>query len=165
LAPNVTSELLRLVGSLELLEPRTKELVINAVFPLLTKKKSEPTLHSLLWMIGRLGSRMPISVGLDRIPNASKISMWIEKGMEWPREWVAKQIQPISLCMMLWGYRTGDRYMDISEDLRTRLVGWLESHNAPSRHLELLRSSGRLQDDDADKVIGESLPLGFRLKV
>jgi hypothetical protein len=66
------------------------------------------------------------------------------------------------LAMMQAARRTGDRYRDIGQESRTEVLRWMETSNAPSHYLQLVREVGRLADQEQQEIFGESLPLGLR---
>jgi hypothetical protein len=160
---NVTTELLRLVGSLEWLRNEDKSAAAELCLQSLTKKKLEPLHGALLWTIGRLGSRVPVYANLQQVLNASRVESYLERLMRWDDSFVKKNTSMVSLCMMLLARRTEDRYRDIPNGLRERVVAFLRSYSAPEMHLELIATGGRLDEENAASIVGESLPLGFRL--
>jgi hypothetical protein len=60
--------------------------------------------------------------------------------------------------------RTGDRYRDVSNDVRQRVLDWLTASSATVHHIQLVRDGGQLDSDEAGRVFGESLPKGLRLR-
>jgi hypothetical protein len=59
---------------------------------------------------------------------------------------------------------TGDRYRDLSEGARGRVVEWLVVHGAPGHFVSLVREGGRLEAEEQRSVFGESLPRGLRIE-
>jgi len=59
--------------------------------------------------------------------------------------------------------RTDDRYRDVDDVLRDRVLDWLEDHSASEHYRQLVRDGGRLDDEEQGRVFGESLPQGLRL--
>ncbi len=72
--------------------------------------------------------------------------------------------QPMEqLAVMQLARRTGDRYRDLPEKLRAKVLDWLAANQAPAHFLELVRSGGRLDREEQGIVFGEALPKGLRI--
>jgi hypothetical protein len=56
--------------------------------------------------------------------------------------------------------RTGDRYRDVAEELRARVVSLLESWGAPEHFVQLVREGGELAAEEQRLTFGEALPRG-----
>ncbi len=67
------------------------------------------------------------------------------------------------LAAMQLSRRTQDRYRDLDEGLRQRVVDWLDDAQAPPHLVELVRDGGTLASEERDQVFGEALPKGLRL--
>jgi hypothetical protein len=59
--------------------------------------------------------------------------------------------------------KTGDRFRDLPESLRSTLLRRLQSAETRESFLRLIAEGGQLEADDAGLVLGESLPTGLRL--
>jgi hypothetical protein len=160
---NVLTELLRLVGSLEWLSGDEKGSIAELALTGLSKRKLE-TLHGpLLWMLGRLGSRRPVYASLQQVVDASRVQAWIEKLLKLEPLFHERNKGLISLCLMQMTLRTRDRYRDHPSSLRERVANHLKSIGAPELHIRLVEEGGRLDVADTESVVGDALPLGFRL--
>lgn len=60
--------------------------------------------------------------------------------------------------------RTGDRYRDLSEAVRDRVLARMATIEAPPHYIKLVRDGGELEQDEQDLVFGESLPHGLQLR-
>jgi hypothetical protein len=60
--------------------------------------------------------------------------------------------------------RTGDRFRDIEEDLRQRVLEYLDRQAASEHARMLVRDGGQLDTDEQGRVFGEALPKGLRLR-
>jgi hypothetical protein len=60
--------------------------------------------------------------------------------------------------------RTGDRYRDLPDHLREAVIVWLADHRAGEHAIQLVREGGELGTDEQDRVFGEALPKGLRLR-
>jgi molecular chaperone DnaK (HSP70) len=153
-----TTEMWRLLGSLELLTPETKVELGNMLLDILPKKKMEPVQLAVLWAIGRLGARAPMYGPLNTVVPANTASQWLERIFAMRNDDPACQ-----LAVMQLARRTDDRYRDLPERLRKEAVDWLTVNDSPRHFLELVRDGGRLDDEEEGLVFGESLPKGLQL--
>ena len=160
---NVTTELLRLIGSLEWLSNEDKILVCEQAIQALAKKKLEPIHGPLLWMIGRLASRTPVYASLQQVVSETRANQWIDKLLKLDPVWMQRNVAMYSLCLMQMSRRTNDRYRDVATAVRDRVASQLQAIDAPPLHIQLVLEGGKLDDSIADTIVGEALPLGFRL--
>ena len=160
---NVAIELMRLVGSLEWLTSEEKTMVAEQILPALNKKKLEPIHGPLLWTLGRLGSRSPVYATLQQVVGASKVQSWTERLLGLEHAWCERNVNPFSLCLMQMTRRTDDRYRDVSSEFRERVARRLTELQAPALYIDLILQGGGLDQASADSIVGEALPLGFRL--
>jgi hypothetical protein len=161
---NVAAELLRLLGSLERLCSADKSVVAEACLQALDKKKMEPLRPALLWTIGRLGCRVPVYASLQQTVSIERATAWIDGLLAIDASWVAKESSAYCLALMLLARKTGDRYRDVSEKVRGRVVERMKGLGAPAMHLDLVVRGGRLDEEQSAQVVGDALPLGFTLR-
>jgi hypothetical protein len=67
------------------------------------------------------------------------------------------------LAVMQTARRTGDRYRDVPDKLRTHVLDWLARHDAPAHFSQLVREVGQLDAEEQGLVFGEALPKGLRI--
>ena len=84
-------------------------------------------------------------------------------------DWLAK-LMPVygddpmaRLAAMQMARRTDDRYRDLPEKVRTRVLDWLRLHESPAHFIELVRDGGQLDSQEQGLVFGEALPKGLRM--
>jgi hypothetical protein len=58
----------------------------------------------------------------------------------------------------------GDRYRDIDEEIRARVLRSLQVRQAAPHYRQLVSEGGRLAGEEAAQVLGDSLPLGLSLR-
>ena len=160
---NVAIELMRLIGSLEWLSSDEKSAVAEQILQSFGRKKLEAVHGPLLWTLGRLGSRTPVYATLQQVVSASRVQSWVEKLLKLDQAWIAKNAGMVSLCLMQMTRRTDDRYRDVPSLLRERVAHRLTQLNSPALHIDLILRGGGLDQASEDSIVGESLPLGFRL--
>lgn len=157
---NVAIEQLRLLGSLERLKVGDKSSMVEGAFAGLGRRKLEPLYDGILWMIGRLGNRVPVYATIQQTPSIERVEGWISKLLELPQSVQSKPAYGLSL--MLLGRLTGDRYRDVRVGWRERVEARLEELGH-ARLASLVIQGGGLDQEQLDTVVGESLPLGFTL--
>jgi hypothetical protein len=157
---NVAIEQLRLLGSLERLKVGDKSSMVEGAFAGLGRRKLEPLYDGILWMIGRLGNRVPVYATIQQTPSIERVEGWISKLLELPQSVQSKPAYGLSL--MLLGRLTGDRYRDVRVGWRERVEARLEELGHV-RLASLVIQGGGLDQEQLDTVVGESLPLGFTL--
>ena len=158
-SPHEGLEVLRLLGSLELLPGETKIELGNLLIDLLPKRKLEALRPALAWGLGRIGARVPVYGPLNTVVSPREAAVWAEKILDVGEE------SPMSVFALLQiARKTGDRYRDLPESLRDKVLAWMERANAPSHALELVRTGGQLDEQEQSRVFGESLPKGLRIR-
>jgi hypothetical protein len=158
-SPHETLEVLRLLGSLELLAGEVKIELGSKLLELLPKRKLEAIRPAIGWALGRLGAREPAYGPLNTVTPASAASEWIEKllALEWSD--AMTQFAVVNLAR-----KTDDRFRDIDEPLRGRVLEWLSQHGAGEHARSLVAEGGQLDADEQGRVFGESLPKGLRVR-
>ncbi len=159
LSPQELIELLRLVGSLELLPKSEKSQLGDWLIDLLSVKKWAAARGAALWTIGRLGSRLPVYGPLNCVVDCERVEVWLRKLCS-----VQLSDTQLALALMLCGRRVHDRYRDIRHEVREMVIARLESQSAPLHWIDLVRDGGQLASDEANQVLGEALPLGLTLR-
>jgi hypothetical protein len=69
----------------------------------------------------------------------------------------------VQLTLMQLSRKTGDRFRDLPESLRSKLLDRLRGAAARPGFLQLIAEGGQLEEEEAGLVFGESLPTGLRL--
>ena len=153
-----SSEAWRLLGSLEHLSVNTKVQVGEMLADLFRKRKYEKVRNPMIWAMGRLGQRQPLYGPLNHVVPSADAERWCEL-------LVGTEVHESShVAAMQLARRTEDRYRDMDEKVRERVVQWMTETNAPSHLIELVESGGQLADEERDKVFGEALPRGLRIR-
>lgn len=151
------AEILRLLGSLELLTPGVKTDIGNLLVELLSKNRLPEAAAALYWALARIGARRPFYGPLNAVVPVDVVSRWIELLL-------AAGDEPTKrLAMMQLARRTEDRYRDIAPELRGKVVQWLKSHGAAAHFIELVQEGGTLDEEEQGMVFGEALPRGLRM--
>jgi hypothetical protein len=152
-------ELLRLVGSLELLPKSEKQLLGDWLVQLLHVNKWSACRSAILWTIGRLGARVPAYGPLNTVVETEYVSRWLDALL---KRSIDDSNYPLAL--MLCARRVADRYRDLAPELRSRVLDELEAVKSPEHYRTLVEDGGQLDGEEASQILGESLPLGLRIK-
>jgi len=158
-SPHEATEVLRLLGSLELLAGERKLELGRMLLDLLPKRKLEPLRPAMAWAIGRLGQRDPAYGPLNTVTPVAEASRWLVQLLSEDKPDSAVQFAVVQLAR-----KTGDRYRDIHADLRQRTLAWLTSTAAGQHALQLVEHGGQLDVEEQNRVFGEALPKGLRLR-
>jgi len=152
------AEIWRALGSLELLSVGSKIELGAMLLDILPKKKLEASRPAILWAIGRLGARQPVYGPLNTVVPAGTAGEWLRRLMD-----TGSDDSEALLAVMQLARRTDDRYRDIPDRLRDKVLGWLEIRDAPAHFVELVRRGGQLDAEEQGLVFGEALPKGLRI--
>jgi actin-like ATPase involved in cell morphogenesis len=158
-SPHESLEVLRLLGALELLAGDVKIELGNLLLDLLPKKKLEPIRSAIAWALGRAGAREPAYGPLNAVVPLDDVSQWIERLLASESPDAMTQFGLVNLSR-----RTGDRFRDIDQPLRDRVLSWLQEHGAGDHALKLVRAGGHLDAGEQTRVFGEALPKGLRIR-
>ena len=156
--PHESAEVWRLLGSLELLRMSLKEELGSAILDLLPREKASASLFAL----GRLGSRTPVYGPLNALVPPELAEQWVARLMAWEPKEDDQRSQHLFALVQL-ARRTDDRYRDLSDAMRQKVVDHLRQHAAPGRYIELVSSGGHLGEEEQKLAFGESLPRGLRI--
>jgi DNA-K related protein/Hsp70 protein len=157
-AANDLAELLRLVGSLELLPKAEKAQLGSWLVDLQGIKKWTFASSAIFWAIGRLGCRVPTYGPLNVVVDTSSVESWIERLLSCNYKGHESAYQ---LALMQSARLVNDRYRDIDAQLRKRVIEQLQQVVAPEHYIVLVERGGQLAGEEASQIIGESLPLGL----
>lgn len=158
--PAELSEIWRLIGSLELLPLALKDEVGDMLMDLLGKSAMSAVKAAMVWSIGRLGSRVPLYGPLNRVIGVERVETWLQRLLKADIKEPALVVAVLQLAR-----KTDDRYRDISDSLRSRVLTWMQQQNAPPHAVELVRIGGQLTLEEQGQMFGDALPKGLRLMV
>lgn len=153
-----SSELLRLLGASELLANAVKQEIGDLLLELIERPRLSALVPAALWVIGRIGARKLVYGPLNHVISTDTAGRWVSKVIS------LKSNDPMAVfAMMQLGRMTGDRYRDLDEGARGRVLKALDLHNAPAHFKELVSAVTTLASEDQSLVFGESLPKGLRI--
>jgi molecular chaperone DnaK (HSP70) len=154
--PHESQEVWRLLGSFELLSPEVKTELGELLMEQLGRKGPRLWGGAAIWALGRIGARVPMYGPLNGLVPVEIVERWIDVLASIP-----EADKELWFAIMQMARRTNDRYRDISEATRDRLITRMAGHHAPAHYLKLVRDGGELEREEQDLVFGESLPQGL----
>ncbi len=156
---NEISEILRMLGLLELLPVDYKIEIGQILLDVVKKDKSIKFIDEIIWVVGHLGSRNLIYGNLNNVIEYDVAEEWIRAILKLP-ELNGKHL--ISLVQL--GRKTNDRFRDINENLRYEINAVNKKLKGPERYKKLVLEGGDLTNEDQRLVLGDSLPAGLKMK-
>ena len=122
-------------------------------------KKLEPVRAAMAWALGRVGARVPVYGPLNTVVPAETAAVWLTSCSTPPTRHAMEQ-----LAVMQLARRTDDRYRDVPDKLRDKVIAWLDRAAAPPHFTDLVRRRGTLDAEEQGMIFGEALPRGLRLE-
>ena len=159
LRPEESVEVWRLLGAMELLSPAIKQEVGDLIIQLIDKPKLKPARDAMVWAIGRIGQRKPLYGPLNCVTGVDIVEDWLLRFL------ASEQPSPIEqLAVVQLSRKVNDRYRDLDDQFRTKIIRWLERSSANPTFTELVEQGGLFNTEQQGKIFGESLPQGLRLE-
>ena len=153
------AEIWRMLGSMELLAPPVRIELGDMIIDLLNRPAFESVRNALIWSLGRIGGRVPVYGPLNLVVPLSQVTTWIDILLRTGD----LHESTTQLALMQLTRRTHDRFRDIDDSLRQRVAAQLSSADARSHLVTLITEGGTLESEEANLILGESLPVGLRL--
>ena len=166
------AEVFRVLGSLELLKTATKTELGELLRQFISRDRPIPLRDAAIWAIGRIGARVPVYGPLNALLPVETVEIWatawvaapVKTSVNAPVTAAAKIDEKIAFALAQLTRRTGDRYRDVSDDLRRAVLDRLATSGASAHLVALVREGGQLQAEEQKLVFGESLPRGLRIE-
>lgn len=149
-------DMARLAAVLERVPAARKVELGQMLLARLARKGESP---HLWWAVGRLGTRVPAYGSAHDVVPAVLAAAWLERVLE--LDW--KAVIPAAFAATLLARLSGDRERDLDEALRTRVIQRLRTARAPASWLRMVEDVVELDEVDAGRLFGETLPPGLRL--
>lgn len=159
LRPEESVEVWRLLGSLELLPTVYKTELGNTIVNLKDKPKLKPARDAMIWALGRLGQRTPLYGPLNTVVSVEQVTDWLNSICHQADSSAIERLAVVQMARL-----TDDRYRDLAEPDRNRVLRWLDEQNAAEQLVKLVREGGKFDAEEQGKVFGEALPQGLRLE-
>ncbi|WP_105901453.1 Hsp70 family protein [Vibrio gangliei] len=149
--------MVRLSASLEHLDSEDK--ILLSTWYLNRAQKSSEHTQAHWWALGRLASRSQMYGSQHNIVPAAQVNQWLLKMLE--LDW--KQEPMIAFAAVMMARKTGDRSLDISEDIRVKVIEKLQASRATLSWIELVSEVKQLTEDESKKIFGDSIPAGLQM--
>ncbi|WP_153447050.1 Hsp70 family protein [Vibrio algicola] len=149
--------MVRLSASLEHLDSEDKILLATWFFN--RAQKSTDFIQAHWWAVARLASRSQLYGSQHNIIPAAQVSQWLLKMLE--LDW--KQEPTIAFAAVMMARKTGDRSLDIADDIRVALIEKLKANRASQSWVDLVSEVTQLSSDESKKIFGDSIPAGIIL--
>jgi hypothetical protein len=156
--PHESVEVLRLLGSLELLPVPVKVDLGDRLVDLLGVRKLESARNALIWTLGRLGQRIPVYGPLNTVVSQQKAASWTEAVFRHPESEAVGHF-----AVMQMARRSDDRHRDLDPSSRQAAVEWLLHQQARPHLIQLVTDGGQLDSEEQGQAVGEALPKGLRI--
>jgi molecular chaperone DnaK (HSP70) len=157
--PHETAEVWRTLGAMELLSLETKAELGTLLMDLLSRDRPTTIHEAALWAIGRIGARVPVYGPLNALVPAELAESWLTALIGLKQESHASQFAAVQMARL-----TGDRYRDLSDAMRQKILAWLAKCGAPAHFEKLVSEGGQLAAEEQKAAFGESLPRGLRIE-
>ena len=156
-SPQERLEIWMFVANLEKLYNQDKIRLGQQLFREVSLKKLKAQ-H--LWALSRLAARDLLYATADRTIPFSEAYHWIEQLMDY----TGSNPNPIGRAISQMARKTGDRARDIDEEMRIRVLNWMDSRNLAEDMKSRVRKVLPLASKDQNAMFGESLPQGIILR-
>ncbi|WP_318471214.1 Hsp70 family protein [Photobacterium leiognathi] len=149
-------DMVRLAASLEHLPFDKKLQLIEWLFGRLQKAQYA---QAHWWAIGRIATRTPFYGSTHNLLSAEHVSYCLPELMEY--DW--RKEPYIAFAAVMMTRKTGDRNLDINDELRQEVIDKLKASRAPESWVEMVAEIKILTEDETKRVFGDALPNGLRL--
>ncbi len=105
-----------------------------------------------------LGCRVPLYGPLNELVDSSIVTEWVMKLLRLPNV-----NSTLLLALMQLSRNTHDRYRDIEQGARSKVIDFMKLHRASPHFIQLVENGGALDEEEQSEVFGESLPKGLKL--
>jgi hypothetical protein len=154
--PQERAEMWRTLANLERLPIDHKEEIGKALIKQMGTCRGEGL---NMWVLSRIGTRIPLYGPLNSVVPARTVTDWIEQTLKAP--WKKPAQTAFSVVQM--ASFTGDRERDIEPSLRDRIRERLQGLEDGERLAQRLCEMVPLNASEQDRVFGEGLPGGLHL--
>ncbi|WP_413110231.1 Hsp70 family protein [Thaumasiovibrio sp. DFM-14] len=149
-------EMVRLAACLEKIDLDKKMSMIEWLFSHLEKSQYQ---QAHWWAVGRIASRYALCGEADKLMPATHTSFVLQALLE--EDW--RKEPYIAFAAVMMSRKTGDRNIDIDEDLRKKIEHKLAQSKCPKRWLDLVNQVKNLENSESQRLFGDSLPTGLTL--
>ena len=149
-------DIIRLLASLEHI-PVTLKIEFAEFLQGKIAKGQHPQLH--WWALGRVASRSPFYGSLHNVIPSHIVTNWLNTMLT--EDWLEHPY--IAFAAVMMARKTGDRALDIDEQLRSQLIEKLGQSKSVPTWISLLQEVENSDDAVMQRFFGDSLPVGLTL--
>lgn len=153
-----SAELIRLLGSCELLTTAVKREVGDLLVEMLHRSRFASLRPACLWSLGRVGARRPVYGPLNTVIPPDVVSRWLVAVIEHD---LTEHLAAFAVMQM--SRKTGDRYRDLDESTRSKVIRAMQQAAVAKHYQDLVLEVTNLESDDQTMILGDSLPKGLRI--
>lgn len=152
----VERESWRALASMELLPIQNKIELGNAI---ISRIQQGHTGENEFWSLGRIGARIPFYATIDTAVSPAIAARWIDSIINVE---TSSQDSFVAALAQL-GAKTNDHTRDINEATRKRVINKIQAIGKQLYLIDSLENYLPVEERDANRIFGESLPLGLKL--
>jgi hypothetical protein len=156
--PEGLDEMVRVAASLEHLDPAYKLILGDWIAQRL--KNPATAAGPWAWALGRLGARTPLYGSSHKTVAPEHAAEWLSLLLDAGLE----KIDGSPFAVAQLARLTGDRTRDLADEIRARAIAALKSAGAPETWLRMLTEVVALEAADEARALGDTLPIGLRLR-
>ncbi|WP_330959459.1 Hsp70 family protein [Photobacterium sp. 53610] len=149
-------QMVRLAASLENITFEKKLQLIEWLFSRLQKPQYA---QAHWWAIGRIASRFPLYGSRHNLLSGQHIAYCLPELLD--HDW--RESPDIALAAVMMTRKTGDRTLDIDEELRQQVIDKLQTSKVPESWINMVSEVKVLSQEENQRVYGDSLPRGLML--
>ena len=150
-------EIWMMLANLERLPTNVKEDLATLLLAKIRKGKPKP---QFFWVLGRLGTRIPLYGSLDRVISGETAGRWLRVLLSMP----LPATPVVAQALVQLARYTGDRERDLPSGERDHLSQWILQLPGGERLHQVLNDPERsLKKEEQQEIFGESLPPGLIL--
>jgi hypothetical protein len=154
-----SAETIRLLGACELLPLAMKQEFGDLLLEMLERPRFSALNAAGFWSLGRVGARRPVYGPLNSVIPPETASRWLLRLLK------LELIDPLApFAAMQLARKTGDRYRDIDEATRARVLKGMERVAVTGHYRDLVTTVTSLESEDQSLILGDVLPKGLRIR-
>ncbi|QDT37787.1 hsp70 family protein [Stratiformator vulcanicus] len=158
IAPAADPETWRMLSSLERLPVQMKRRIADLAVVRLNTGDAAGIEDALIWSLGRLAARVPLYGPQNEVVGRSDCERLIEQLLVHKSD-----SRMLESALVQMSRRSGDRFRDVGEKVRDRVLGHLTRMGASDRALQLVEEGGSFGEAERAAAFGDALPSGLRL--
>jgi hypothetical protein len=154
-----SAETIRLLGACELLPLAMKQEFGDLLLEMLERPRFSALNAAGFWSLGRVGARRPVYGPLNSVIPPETASRWLMRLLK------LELIDPLApFAAMQLARKTGDRYRDIDEATRARVLKGMERVAVTGHYRDLVTTVTSLESEEQSLILGDVLPKGLRIR-